>query len=167
MPSESGGARKYCTFGARSAARNRADVMEIVANSPFDRRQVGWQKDPKRSSVTNGNKLPYRQLLRVGARCKDIIKTHILDPGGEDNCSAAERSTCIASAGSRCWGGEDLMGLLLGLPIWAEVGAIASSLELIRGQTRRPASRDEPTEEAPPSENASDDHCGPRRRWPS
>jgi hypothetical protein len=44
----------------------------------------------------------------------------------------------------------------------ARVGAIASSLELIRGQTRRPASRDEPTEEAPPSENASDDHCGPR-----
>jgi hypothetical protein len=24
------GARKYCTFGARNAARNRADVMEIV-----------------------------------------------------------------------------------------------------------------------------------------
>jgi hypothetical protein len=27
-----------------------------------------------------------------------------------------------------------LMGLLLGLPIWPEVGAIALSLELIRGQ---------------------------------
>ena len=61
------GARKYCTFGARSAARNRADVMEIVANSPSDRRQVGRQKDPQRSSVTNGSKLPYRELLRVGA----------------------------------------------------------------------------------------------------
>ena len=42
--------------------------------------------------------------------------------------------------------GKILMGLVLGLPIWPEAGAI---------------------EEAPPSENASDDHCGPRRRWPS
>jgi hypothetical protein len=79
-------------------------------------------------------------------RCQEIIKAHILDPGGEDNCSAAERSTGIASAGSRCWVGKILMGLVLGLPIWPEVSAI---------------------EEAPPSENASDDHCGPRRRWPS
>jgi hypothetical protein len=64
VPDES---RKYCTFRARSAARNRADVMEIVANSPSDRRQVGRQKDPQRCSVTNSSKLPYRELLRVGA----------------------------------------------------------------------------------------------------
>ena len=66
-------------------------------------------------------------------RCKDIIKAHILDPGGEDNCSAAERSTGIATAGSRCWVVKILVGLLLRLPIWPEVGAIALSLELIRG----------------------------------
>jgi hypothetical protein len=73
-------------------------------------------------------------------RCQDIIKGHILDPGGEDNCSAAERSKGVASAGSRCGLGKILMDLVPGLPIWPEAGAI---------------------EEATPSENASDDHCGP------
>jgi hypothetical protein len=31
--------------------------MEMVADSPSDCRQVGRQKDPQRSSVTNGSKL--------------------------------------------------------------------------------------------------------------
>jgi hypothetical protein len=47
------GARKYCRFGARNAARDRADV--------------GQQKDPQRSSVTNARKLLYRWSLCVGA----------------------------------------------------------------------------------------------------
>src|SRR5947207_10273428 len=34
MPSVPDWARKYCTFGARSAARNRADGMEIVEIHP-------------------------------------------------------------------------------------------------------------------------------------
>jgi hypothetical protein len=75
-------------------------------------------------------------------RCQDIIKGHIVDPGGEDNCSAAERSKAPARAAGV---GKILMGLVPGQPLWPEAGAI---------------------EEAPPSENASDDHCGPRRRWP-
>jgi hypothetical protein len=37
-----------------------------VRHSPSDRRQVGWQKDPQWSSMTNGSKLPYRRLLSVG-----------------------------------------------------------------------------------------------------
>jgi len=106
-------------------AETAPDVMETVANSPSDRRQVGWQKDPQRSSVRNGSKLPYQQLLCVGAPCKDIIKARILDPGGEDNCSAAERSTGIASAGSRCWGGE------------YPHGPAAVAAELVRGRCDR------------------------------
>jgi hypothetical protein len=52
-------AGKYCTFGARNAARNRADVMEIVASSPSDRRQVGQQR------IRNG---PQRGISRGGGR---------------------------------------------------------------------------------------------------
>jgi hypothetical protein len=82
-------AGKYCICGARNAARNRANVMEIVANSSSDRRQVGRQKDPQRSSVTNGSKLRIEGCSAWVRRCKDIIEAQILDPGGEDNCSAA------------------------------------------------------------------------------
>ena len=105
-------------------------------------------------------------VVCVGVRCKDIIKAHILDPGVEDHCSAAERSTSSGSGRARAAGAVKILVAAWAADL-ARVGAIALSLELIRGQTRRPASRDEPTEEAPPSENASDDHCGPRRRWPS
>jgi hypothetical protein len=43
------------------------DVMEMVANSSSDRRQVGRQKDPQRSSVTHGSK-PSQFRLRVTRR---------------------------------------------------------------------------------------------------
>ena len=43
------------------------DVMEMVANSSSDRRQVGRQKDPQRSSVTHGSK-PSHFRLRVTRR---------------------------------------------------------------------------------------------------
>src|SRR4051812_33061898 len=79
-------AGKYCICGARNAARNRENVMEIVANSSSDRRQVGRQKDPQRSSVTNGSKLRIEGCSAWVRRCKDIIEAQILDPGGEDNC---------------------------------------------------------------------------------
>ena len=54
----------------------------------------GRQKDPGRSRVTNGTTL----LLGVDGRsawirrCKDLIGEHLVDLGGEDNASAAERS---------------------------------------------------------------------------
>src|SRR5881398_1969782 len=52
------------------------------------------------------------------------------------------------------------------LPIWPEIGATAlePGVDL---RTGRPASRDEPTEEGPPSEVASDESLRPGRRWPS
>jgi hypothetical protein len=41
--------------------------MEIVANSPSDRRQVGQQKHPQRSWVMNASKMLYRRSFCVGA----------------------------------------------------------------------------------------------------
>jgi hypothetical protein len=73
---------------ARNAARNRADVMEIVANSPSDRRQVGQQKHPQRSSVTK----PSTVALRGCADARTSSRRASRISGGEDNCSAAERS---------------------------------------------------------------------------
>jgi hypothetical protein len=67
--------------------------MESVADSPADRPQVGRTKDPQKSRITNG-----RLLVGVDGRspwvrrCKDIIRSHLSDLGGEDNTSAAERS---------------------------------------------------------------------------
>jgi hypothetical protein len=45
-----------------------------------------------------------------------------------------------------------LMGLLLGLPVWPEAGAIALGLESIRGHDPEGGFEDEPTEQAAPSE---------------
>jgi hypothetical protein len=59
-----------------------------VANSPVDRRRVGRQNDPQRCSVTNG------------ANCRLV----------ERGCVGAPMQGGIASAGSRCWGGEDPHG---------------------------------------------------------
>jgi hypothetical protein len=63
------------------------DVMEMVANSPSDRRQVGRQNDPQRSSVTKGSKLLAGIDGRPSGvrRCEDIIEGRISD-------CAAERS---------------------------------------------------------------------------
>jgi hypothetical protein len=65
--------------------------------------------------------------LRGCAGCKDIIDAHISDPSGEDNCSVAERSIGITGIAKRRLAllgvVKLLMGLLLGLPIWPEVGA--------------------------------------------
>ena len=44
------------------------------------------------------------------------------------------------------------MGLLLGLPVWPEAGAIALGLESIRGHDPEGGFEDEPTEQAAPSE---------------
>ena len=44
------------------------------------------------------------------------------------------------------------MGLLLGLPVWPEAGAIALGLESIRGHDPESRFEDEPTEQAAPSE---------------
>jgi hypothetical protein len=67
--------------------------MEAVENSPPDRRKVG--RNPQASRITNGGKLLPGTVDERSAwvrRCKDIISQHLVDLGGEDNCSSAERS---------------------------------------------------------------------------
>jgi hypothetical protein len=67
--------------------------MEAALNSPPDRRKVG--RNPQRSRITNGGKLLPGIVDERSAwvrRCKDIISQHLVDLGGEDNCSSAERS---------------------------------------------------------------------------
>jgi hypothetical protein len=69
-------------------------ASEKIPNSPADRQQVGRHKDAQRSRVANGSAL----LPGVDGRSawvrrrKELIADHIADLGGEDNCSAAERS---------------------------------------------------------------------------
>jgi hypothetical protein len=67
--------------------------MEAGLDSPADRRKVG--RNPQRSRITNGGKLLPGIVDERSAwvrRCKDIISQHLVDLGGEDNCSSAERS---------------------------------------------------------------------------
>ena len=67
--------------------------MEAALNSPPDRRKVG--RNPQCSRITNGGKLLPGIVDERSAwvrRCKDIISQHLIDLGGEDNCSSAERS---------------------------------------------------------------------------
>ncbi len=67
--------------------------MDTLANSPADRPRIG--RNPQRSRVTNGGKLLPGIVDERSAwvrRCKDIISQHLVDLGGEDNCSSAERS---------------------------------------------------------------------------
>ena len=67
--------------------------MEAALKSPPDRRKVG--RNPQRSRITNGGKLLPGIVDERSAwvrRCKDIISQHLIDLGGEDNCSSAERS---------------------------------------------------------------------------
>jgi hypothetical protein len=51
------GSGNIALSGSEMRPETGPGVMEMVANSPSDRRQVGRQKDPQRSSVTNGSKL--------------------------------------------------------------------------------------------------------------
>src|SRR5262249_25002716 len=68
--------------------------MELDTELPPDRPQVGRAKDATKSRITNGTAL----LPGVDGRspwvrrCKDVIRAHLSDLGGEDNTSAAERS---------------------------------------------------------------------------
>jgi hypothetical protein len=57
------------------------DVMEMVANSSSDRRQVGRQKDRQRSSVTHGSK-PLAGIDGRSARVRRF-ESNISDLGGE------------------------------------------------------------------------------------
>ena len=64
-----------------------------MLNSSADRHRVARRKDPQRSAITNGKLLPgIDQRSAWVRRCRDIIAEHLSDLGGEDNCSAAERS---------------------------------------------------------------------------
>jgi hypothetical protein len=68
--------------------------MEAALNSPPDRPKVTRPKDPQKSRITNGSAL-LPGVDQRGAwirRCKDVIRAHLADMGGEDNTSAAERS---------------------------------------------------------------------------
>src|SRR5215472_13751589 len=68
-------------------------MPEMSLNSPHDRPKVG--RNPQRSRITNGGKLLPGIVDERSAwvrRCKDIISQHLVDLGGEDNCSSAERS---------------------------------------------------------------------------
>ena len=69
------------------------DVMEMVANSSSDRRQVGRQKDPQRSSVTHGSK-PLAGIDGRSARVRRF-ESNISDLGGETlQCRQRHRLTC-------------------------------------------------------------------------
>jgi hypothetical protein len=66
----------------------------MVLDSPPARPAVTRKKDPQRSALTNGKLLPGAVDQRSAwvRRCKDIISQHLVDLGGEENCSSAERS---------------------------------------------------------------------------
>ena len=67
--------------------------METVATSPTAHRKVTEPIRAQRSKITNGALLPgIDQRGPWIRRCKDLIRAHIADLGGEDNTSAAERS---------------------------------------------------------------------------
>jgi hypothetical protein len=69
------------------------DVMEMVANSSSDRRQVGRQKDRQRSSVTHGSK-PLAGIDGRSARVRRF-ESNISDLGGETlQCRQRHRLTC-------------------------------------------------------------------------
>ena len=66
----------------------------IATGSHRNRTRVGPRKDPQKSRISNGTALLPGTDGRSAwvRRCKDIIASHISDLGGDDNCSAAERS---------------------------------------------------------------------------
>jgi hypothetical protein len=68
-------------------------VTESALSSPSGRRKAA-RGDPLKSRVTNGKILiaGVDQRLPYVRRCRDILREHIADLGGADNCSAAERS---------------------------------------------------------------------------
>jgi hypothetical protein len=55
-------------------------------------RRRGPAGPAQRSRVTNGRLLPTNNNGTWVRRCKDLIKIHLNDLGGEENCSAAEKS---------------------------------------------------------------------------
>ena len=67
---------------------------EVAPHSPAARRKIGRPKDAQRSRVANGSALLPGVDGRSAwvRRCKELVADHIADLGGEDNCSAAERS---------------------------------------------------------------------------
>jgi hypothetical protein len=68
-------------------------ATESALSSPSDRRKA-TRGDPLKSRVTNGKVLiaGVDQRLPYVRRCRDILREHIADLGGAENCSAAERS---------------------------------------------------------------------------
>jgi len=62
--------------------------------APAGRPKVGTIKHPGRSRITNGSAfLPGIDGRSAWIRrAKDVIRAHLVDLGGEDNASAAERS---------------------------------------------------------------------------
>jgi hypothetical protein len=71
--------------------------LNTTLNSPADSSDKAGRKACGRSRVTNGHALlPDLPGLDGRSawirRCKDLIAEHVSDLGGEDNCSAAERS---------------------------------------------------------------------------
>jgi hypothetical protein len=69
-------------------------TLETTPNSSADRHRIGRHKSAQRSRVANGSALLPGVDGRSAwvRRCKELIADHIADLGGEDNCSAAERS---------------------------------------------------------------------------
>jgi hypothetical protein len=69
-------------------------VAENVPGSSSDRLADRPRKDAQRSRVTNGSALLPGVDGRSSwvRRCRDVIREHVADLGGVDNCSAAERS---------------------------------------------------------------------------
>ena len=65
---------------------------EPVVRRPCDAPEIAPRKG--RSRVSNGNVLiaGVDQRSPWVRRCKDILREHVADLGGVDNCSAAERS---------------------------------------------------------------------------
>ena len=68
--------------------------METAVHSFVERAAVERHKDKQRSRVTNGSALLPGVDGRSAwiRRAKDVIRAHLVDLGGEDNTSAAERS---------------------------------------------------------------------------
>jgi ribosomal protein L44E len=72
-------------LGPEMRLETEPDMMEMVENSPSDRRQVERRKDPRRSSVTNGSK-PVTGNRSAPLRRISVVRS----------CSAAKRhrQTC-------------------------------------------------------------------------
>ena len=88
-------------FGSKYVARQREppqqpimSTVDLAMNSSADSRLVAKRQRQGRSRITNGSALLPGVDGRSAwiRRCRDVIAAHLSDLGGEDNCSAAERS---------------------------------------------------------------------------